>query len=100
MSVPLPTKSRHRGSASSVTTFGDSAFRSNSGQVRSKGQAPNGLEMLSLQDEEETLGAHMYRGKAVCRPSEQVAACKPGRKTSPETNPSSTLILYVQPPEL
>lgn len=53
-----------------------------------------------LKEEEETLGRYTHRKDVICGCSEKVAICKPRRKVSPETNPTSSFILDFQPPEI
>ena len=46
------------------------------------------------------LWVHAQRGKIMWGHNQKVAVHKPGRELSPETDPDSTLILDLQPPEL
>lgn len=71
-----------------MTIFDDKAFK-----VIELKCDPNPIGLVSLQEEEEILGAHAHRGKTLRGHSEKATICKKKRGVSEESKPAETLIL-------
>ena len=68
--------------------------------MRSWAWGPNPTTLVSFYKEKETSKMCVHRGRMVLRDGKTAVIHQPRKETSGETNPTGTLILDFQPPEL